>query len=75
MLRPPYDWLFVGILGIIVFFMGVASIYGGKSSTRFHGPIYRAEKPKWFWWNVVLQFLSGLGAIGYSLYKIYTFPN
>jgi hypothetical protein len=75
MIKPPYDWLMVGIVGIILFFVSVASIYSGKTYIRFGGWVYRTKEPGSFWANVIFLFLLAIGVIGYSLYKIYAFPN
>lgn len=65
LLRPPYVFL---ILGIISFTAAVVWTCTGKAWVRFHGWVYRAQEPKWFWWEVALYYLVGLGFIGYFLY-------
>jgi hypothetical protein len=46
---------------------GGLDIYG-KAWLRFGGWVYRAKEPKWFWFQVALHFLLGLGFIGGYLY-------
>lgn len=62
---PPYVLLIIGLLAISA---AVLFACTGRASTRFHGWIYRAKEPKWFWWNVAMYFLGGVGLIGYFLY-------
>ena len=67
-LRPPYVLFTVGMVFLLA--AGVYT-YTGKAWIRFHGWVYRAEKPKRFWLEVVTYFLLGLGLIGLSLCKIH----
>ena len=67
-IRSPYLFL---TLGCIAFCAALIWTYTGKAWVRFHGWVYRAEEPKWFWWEVALYYLVGAGLIGYSLYKTY----
>ena len=57
------------LIGIVLFVMaGVFTLAG--ASLQPHGPIlYRAEKPKRFWWNVTFYCLTGLFFIGLFLYQ------
>lgn len=63
---PPYVLL---ILGFLLIFAAAFFAYTGKASLRFHDWVYRAKEPKWFWWQVALYFLGGVGLIGYFLYS------
>jgi len=49
------------ILGIVSISAGLIFAYIGKAWVRFHGWVYRAKEPKWFWWEVALYILAGLG--------------
>lgn len=62
---PPYVLLAVGFISI---FAAAVFAYMGKAWVRFHGWVYRAKQPKWFWWEVALYFFCGVGLIGYFLY-------
>jgi H+/Cl- antiporter ClcA len=67
LLRPPGIFL---ILGVISFSAAVVWTCIGKAWVRFDGWIYRAKEPNWFWWEVALYYLCGVGLIGYFLYKV-----
>ncbi len=64
---PPYILLTIGMITISC---GCFFAYRGRAWTRFHGWVYRAKEPKWFWWQVALYFLCGVGVIGYFLYLV-----
>jgi hypothetical protein len=66
--EPPYFFLIIGglFLSAAVFW-----IYTGKAWVRFNGWVYRAKEPKWFWWQVVVCFLGGVGFIARFLYEIF----
>lgn len=58
------------ILGCISISAALIWTYTGKAWVRFHGWIYRSEEPNWFWWEVFLYYLVGIGFIGYFLYAL-----
>ena len=64
---PPYSLL---IFGFIFIFAAVVWTYTGKAWVRFHGWVYRAEKPTRFWWEVAMYYFVGIGLIGYFLYFV-----
>lgn len=49
--------------------MAVVFTFTGETVERFRGMVYRGEKPKQFWSNVVWFYLAGLFFIGLFLYK------
>jgi hypothetical protein len=71
-LRPPYIFL---ILGVISISAAVVFTFTGKVWVRFNGWVYRAKEPKWFWWEVALDYLIGFGFVGYFLFKISELSN
>ncbi len=71
-IRSPYLFL---ILGIISFTAAVVWTRTGKAWVRFHGWVYRAEEPNWFWWESAMYYVVGVGFIGYFLYKLYGISN
>ncbi len=70
-LKPPYVFLLLGDISISA--AALFTVYG-KVWVRFHGWVYRAKEPRWFWWEVVLYFLVGVWFVGYFLYQ-YRFLN
>jgi hypothetical protein len=58
---PPQILLIIGSIFILA---AVFFVYTGKAKVRFHGWVYRAEEPGWFWFEVVLCFLCGVLLIG-----------
>lgn len=64
---PPYV---LSIIGFILIFAAAVFAYMGKVWVRFRGWVYRDKEPKWFWWEVALYFLCGIGLIGYFLYLV-----
>jgi len=64
LLTPPYIFL---ILGVMSFSAAVVWTRTGKAWVRFHGWVYRAREPKWFWWEVALNYLAGVFSIGIFL--------
>ena len=68
LLRPPFVFLILGIMSI-----SAAAVFTcmGKVWVRANGWIYRAKEPRWFWWEIALDFFIGVWFIGYFLYKAY----
>jgi hypothetical protein len=58
------------IVGIASFLAGIVWTYTGRASVRFHGWVYRAKEPGWFWWEVALYYLCGVALVIYYLYLI-----
>jgi hypothetical protein len=58
------------LLGIASICAAVVFTYKGKVWVRFTGWVYRAKEPKWFWWEVALDYLIGLYLVGQFLSKI-----
>jgi hypothetical protein len=54
--------------------MALVGAYSGKMWARFRW-IYRVKEPNWFWFEVALYFLAGLGFIGYYLYLVSRLSN
>jgi hypothetical protein len=67
LLRSPYLFLILGIISILA---AVVFTRTGKTWVRFHGWVYRVKEPKWFWWEIALYYLCGIGLIGYFLYLV-----
>jgi hypothetical protein len=65
-LRPPYIFLILGILSI----SAAVFTYMGKVWVRLNGWVYRAREPRWFWYEVALDYLIGIFFIGYFLSKV-----
>jgi hypothetical protein len=72
LLKPPYIFL---ILGFISISAAVIFTCTGRVWVRFNGWVFRAKEPKWFWWEVALDYLIGLGFVGYFLFKISELSN
>jgi hypothetical protein len=66
LLHQPYIFL---ILAGIFFSVGVLWTYTGRAWVRFNGWVYRAEEPKWFWWQVIACFLGAIGCIVRFLFE------
>src|ERR1039458_6382471 len=60
----PYGLL---IVGIVLLLLAVIYTYTGKVWARSCW-VYRAKEPKWFWWQIALYCLTGVGLIGAFLY-------
>jgi hypothetical protein len=67
LITPPYIFL---VLGFISFSAAVVWTCTGRAWVRFHGWVYRAKEPKWFWWEVALYFLCAVLFVGIFLYKV-----
>ena len=65
---PPYGLL---VFGVFLLFIAVVGTYTGKAWARFGQQVHRAKQPKEFWWVIAMQYLGGVGFIGYYLYKVY----
>ena len=65
---PPYFFLMLGIISICA---AVVWTRTGKAWVRFHGWVYRAKEPGWFWWEVALYYLAGVFFVGCFLYWVY----
>ena len=57
------------LIGIVLLIAAAVFTLSGETLERYHGIVYRSKKPKRFWWDVVLYFLSGLFFIGLYLYQ------
>ena len=66
-MRPPYLFLILGTASILV---AVVFTCTGKAWVRFHGWVYRAKEPGWFWYEVAVDYIIGACFIGYFLFKI-----
>jgi hypothetical protein len=66
-LHQPYIFL---ILAGIFLSVGILWTYTGRAWVRFNGWVYRAEEPKWFWWQVVVCFLAAIGCIVRFLFEV-----
>jgi hypothetical protein len=65
-IKSPYLFL---ILGGISLSAALVWTYTGKVWIRFHGWLYRSEEPGWFWWQVSLYCLIGVGCIWYFVHS------
>ena len=71
-LRPPQIFL---ILGVISLSAAVVFTCTGKVWVRFNGWVYRAQETKWFWCEVGLAYLIGVGFIGCFLLELPVFSS
>jgi hypothetical protein len=60
LLRAPRIFLILGIASISA---AVVFTRKGKAWVRFHGWVYRAKEPRWFWWEIALDYLVGVGFV------------
>ncbi|HXR37518.1 MAG TPA: hypothetical protein VN776_00410 [Terracidiphilus sp.] len=67
---PQTSSLYLLIVGVLSFCAASVFTYTGKAWVRFQGWVYRAKEPKWFWWEVALYYLCGVGLIGYAFYLV-----
>jgi hypothetical protein len=67
LLKPPYIFLILGIISI-----SAATVFTctGKVWVRLNGWVYRTNEPKWFWYEVAVDYLIGIFFIGYFLFKV-----
>jgi hypothetical protein len=70
----PSDWnspqpFLIFVFGIFLCCFAAIGAYAGKLWVRFRW-ICRAKELKWFWFEVALYFLCGLGFIGYYFYLV-----
>ena len=67
-IKPPHIFLVLGLLSA-----SAATVFAstGRVWVRFNGWVYRAKEPKWFWYEVAVDYVIGAGFIGYFLYKVY----
>jgi len=54
--------------------LGGFGIYSGKALAR-GGAVDRDKDPKGFWFIIGLDYLIGIGLIGYYFYLVYGFPG
>ena len=66
--EKPYGLLWFGIFFL---FLAVGGTLTGEAWARFGRVVCRAKEPKEFWWLIAMQYLGGVGLIGYFLYKVY----
>jgi hypothetical protein len=65
---PPYGLLFFGAISLS---LAVRATFTGEAWGRFGRVVHRAKEPTQFWGLVALQYLFGIGFIGYFLGKYY----
>jgi len=58
------------MLGIASISAAVAFTWMGKVWVRANGWVYRTKEPKWFWWEVAIDYFIGVFFIGYFLYRV-----
>jgi hypothetical protein len=66
-IKSPYLFLILGGLSI---FAAAVFTHMGKAWVRFNGWVYRDKEPRWFWWEIALDYLVGVLFVGYFLYRI-----
>jgi ABC-type microcin C transport system permease subunit YejE len=66
--EPPYGILAFGVFSLLAAVVGTCT---GQAWGRFGGVVHRAKRPKEFWLTIAMQYLGGVGFIGYYLYKVY----
>jgi RsiW-degrading membrane proteinase PrsW (M82 family) len=62
--HPTDHPLYLVLFGIALLVFAVISTCTGKTLTRGGSILYRAQKPKTFWWRVALLFLGGVFLFG-----------
>lgn len=75
----PQDWSWLKkpmphgrlVFGVFLLFLAVRGTCTGEAWAYLGQVVYRDEEPRQFWLLVAVQFLDGLGLIGYFLYKVY----
>jgi len=67
-LGPPCIFL---ILGGIFLSAAVLWTYTGEAWVPFNGWVYRAQEPRWSWWQVVVCFLGGACFVVRFLYEVF----
>jgi hypothetical protein len=60
--------------GVLLLLLGGFGIYSGKALAR-GGAVDRDKDPKGFWFIIGLDYLIGIGLIGYYFYLVYGFPG
>ena len=65
--KPPYLFLALGVASISA---AVVFTCIGKVWVRFNGWVYRAKEPRWFWWEVILDYFIGVCFIGVFLFRL-----
>lgn len=60
----PFGYL---VFGVFLCCWAAVGAYTGKLWARFRW-VYRVKEPNWFWFEVLLYSLAGLGFIGYYLH-------
>ena len=65
LLKPPYTLI---TSGMFILFLAVVYTFIGKAWTRTRW-VYRAGEPKWYWFEVAMCYLVGVGLIGLYLYQ------
>ena len=65
LLKPPYIFLILGVISICA-----ATVFTctGKVWVRFNGWVYRAQRPRSFWVEVLLYYLVGIWFVGCFFY-------
>jgi hypothetical protein len=63
------------IFGIGIIFLAVVYTCIGIISDHRFGWIERAKDPIGYWFFIALYYLSGLGFVGFYLYKIHAFSR
>jgi hypothetical protein len=61
--------------GIFLLFLAVVYTYTGKAWVRFHGWVYRADRPKRYWLEVVMYYIADIALIGLFLYNVRAFSK
>lgn len=69
MIDPHYRSNAALIIGMLAIVLGLMETLSGEALLGYGQMVFRREAPKLFWKAVAAHFLSGIAAIGYSLYE------
>lgn len=71
-IKPYYGLLIFGIVSLV---LAVNATYTGEAWARFGRVVRLDQRPDQFWGLVALQYLCGVGFIGYAVFKVYVMSH
>lgn len=72
LIEPYYGLLIFGIWPLV---LAVNATCTGEAWARFGRVVHRTQKPDQFWGLVAIQYLAGIGFVGYVMFKLYVLSH
>ena len=73
--QPLYVHLFFAAFGIAMIWYVIRALQTGKLPLRFVDPVFRNERPVFYWWGVITAALIGPGTLALAIFGTVKISN